>query len=60
MVWYEFDSDEDQILITQTDSIEDSMIDDIEEVIEENPGHSPSIIVISVIIYYMFSFPFSR
>lgn len=45
-------SDNDHVLITQTDSIEDSMIESVEEIIEENPRHSPSIIVISVSLFF--------
>lgn len=44
-----FYRDEDQIFVhTQTESIEDDMIDAVEEIIEENPRQSPSAIIVLV------------
>lgn len=43
-----FRSDDDHVLITQTDSIDDNMTEGIEEIIEENSQNSPPIIVIAV------------
>lgn len=46
LIW--FHRDEDHVLITQTDSIDDNMTEGMEEIIEENSENSPSIIVIAV------------
>lgn len=40
--------DDDPILI-QTETIDDNMIDSVEEIIEENPRQSPSTIIVLVI-----------
>lgn len=48
MVLISFHRDEDHVLITQTDSIDDNMTEGMEEIIEGNSGNSPSIIVIAV------------
>lgn len=50
-----FNREEDHIL---TESIEDSMIDSVEEIIDENPRQSPSPIIVLVSVVKRFRFFF--
>lgn len=49
LIW--FHRDDDHVLITQTDSIDDNVTESMEEINEVNSQDSPSIIVISVSDY---------